>query len=117
MYPYGNTRVSLRRDYAQAQASTVKRLFAATDKSMAWLTDESHRAEAIELLVTAAHVRKEDAEASYDLLRRIDYFAPTSRISRKELQNLIAVERTLTSVDPAFTPDRLAMPGITELVD
>ena len=48
---------------------------------------------------------------------RIDYFAPTSQISRKELQNLITVERTLTSVDPSFTPDRLAMPGITELVD
>jgi len=62
------------------------------------------------------HIRR-NLEASYDLLRRIDYFAPTSQISRKELQNLITVERTLTSVDPSFTPDRLAMPGITELVD
>jgi NitT/TauT family transport system substrate-binding protein len=111
------TGMVVRRDYAQTHASTVKRLLAATDKSITWLADESHRAEAIELLVSAAHVRKEDAEASYDLLRRIDYFAPTSQISRKELQNLIAVERTLTSVDPSFTPDRLAMPGITELVD
>jgi hypothetical protein len=50
-------------------------------------------------------------------MRRIAYFEPTSRISRKKLQNLIEVERTLTGVDPSFTPDRLAMPGITELVD
>jgi hypothetical protein len=73
--------------------------------------------EAIELLVSAAHARKEDADASYDLLRRIAYFEPTSRISRRKLQNLIDVERTLAGVDPSFTPDRLAMPGITEFVD
>jgi NitT/TauT family transport system substrate-binding protein len=111
------TGMAVRRDFAQAHTSAIKRLLAATDKSIAWLADESHRAEAIELLVNAAHARKEDADASYDLLRRIAYFEPTSRISRRKLQNLIDVERTLTSVDPSFTPDRLAMPGITEFVD
>jgi ABC-type nitrate/sulfonate/bicarbonate transport system substrate-binding protein len=111
------TGMVVRRDFAQSHTSTVKRLLAAVDKSVAWLTDETHRAEAVELLVSAAHGRKEDAEASYDLLRRIDYFASTSQISRKQMQNLIDVEHTLTGVDPSFTPDRLAMPGITELVD
>jgi hypothetical protein len=33
------------------------------------LADESHRAEAIELLVSAAHARKEDADASYAAAR------------------------------------------------
>jgi NitT/TauT family transport system substrate-binding protein len=111
------TGMAVRRDFAQAHTSAIKRLLAATDKSVAWLADQSHRAEAIELLVSAAHTRKEDADASYDLMRRIGYFEPTSRISRKKLQNLIDVERRLTGVDPSFTPDRLAMPGITELVD
>jgi hypothetical protein len=50
-------------------------------------------------------------------MRRIGYFEPTSRISRRKLQNLIEVERALTGVESSFTPDRLAMPGITELVD
>jgi ABC-type nitrate/sulfonate/bicarbonate transport system substrate-binding protein len=111
------TGMAVRRDFAQTHASAVKRLLAATDKSIAWLNDESHRAEAIELLVSAAHARKEDAEASYDLMHRIAFFAPTSQISRKELQNLIDVERLLSGVDASFTPDRMAMPGITELVD
>jgi ABC-type nitrate/sulfonate/bicarbonate transport system substrate-binding protein len=111
------TGMVVRRDFAQSHTSAVKRMMAAIDKSIAWLNDESHRAEAVDLLVSAAHGRKEDAEASYDLLRRIDYFATSSQISRKQLQNLIDVERTLTSVDPSFTPERLAMPGITELVD
>jgi NitT/TauT family transport system substrate-binding protein len=111
------TGMAVRRDFAQAHTPAIKRLLAATDKSIAWLADESHRAEAIELLVSAAHARKEDADASYDLMRRIAYFEPTSRISRRKLQNLIEVERTLTGVDPSFTPDRLAMPGVTELVD
>jgi len=94
--------------------SASPRPFPASER---WLADEPHRAEAVKLLVNAALAQKENADASYDLMRRIGYFEPTSRISRKKLQNLIDVERTLTGVDPSFTPDRLAMPGITELVD
>ena len=60
---------------------------------------------------------REDAEASYDYLRRIDYFEPTSKVSRKMLQNLIDMERSLGNIGPALTIDRLAMPGLTELVD
>jgi NitT/TauT family transport system substrate-binding protein len=111
------TGMVVRRDFAQSHTPELKRLLAATDKSIAWLADETHRAEAIELLVSAAHARREDADASYDLMRRIAYFEPTSQISRKKLQNLIEVEQKLSGVDPAFTPDRLAMPGLTELVD
>src|SRR5580698_5442836 len=57
------TGMAVRRDWAQAHMPEAKRLLAATDKSIAWLADESHRAEAIELLVNAAHARKEDADA------------------------------------------------------
>jgi NitT/TauT family transport system substrate-binding protein len=111
------TGMTVRRDWAQAHMSAAKRLLVATDQSIAWLNDEAHRGEAIELLVSSAHARKEDADASYDLLRRIAYFEPTSKISRRKLQNLIDVERTLSGVDASFTPERLALPGLTELVD
>ncbi len=111
------TGMAVRRDWAQAHMPAAKRLLAATDASIAWLADEAHRGEAIGLLVSSAHARKEDADESYDLLRRIAYFEPTSKISRRKLQNLIEVERTLNGVDKSFTPDRLAMPGLTELVD
>jgi NitT/TauT family transport system substrate-binding protein len=111
------TGMIVRTAWAQANASSVKRLLMATDKSVAWFADETHRSEAIDLLVSAAHARKEDADASYDLLRRIEYFEPASKVSRKKLQNLIDVERELGSVNAAFTPDRLVLPGVTEMTD
>ena len=111
------TGMAVRRDWAQAHMPAAKRLLAATDQSIAWFNDEAHRSEAIELLVDSAHARKEDADASYDLLRRIDYFEPTSKISRRKLQNLIDVDRPLNGVSAAFTPEQLALPGLTELVD
>jgi NitT/TauT family transport system substrate-binding protein len=111
------TGMAVRRDWAQAHVPLAKRLLTAMDKSMAWFADDSHRDEAIDLLVSAAHARKEDADASYDLLRRIDYFEPSSKVSRRKLQNLIDVERKLGTIDASLTPERLIMPGVTELVD
>jgi ABC-type nitrate/sulfonate/bicarbonate transport system substrate-binding protein len=111
------TGMAVRRDWAQAHAPVAKRLLVAMDKSMAWLADDAHRGEAIDLLVSAAHARKEDANASYDLLRRIDYFEPTSKVSRRKLQNLIEAEHKLGTIDASLTPERLIMPGVTELVD
>ena len=64
-----------------------------------------------------AHATKEDAAASYDLLRRIGYFEPTSKVSRAKLQNLINEERRAGNIGPMLTADRLIMPGVTELVD
>ena len=56
-------RMAVHRRWAQgANGAVVKRILAATDKSVAWLADTSHRAEAIELLVRVARSRKEDAE-------------------------------------------------------
>jgi NitT/TauT family transport system substrate-binding protein len=111
------TGMAVRRDWAQAHVPLAKRLLTAMDKSMAWFADDSHRGEAIDLLVSAAHARKEDADASYDLLRRIDYFEPSSKVSRRKLQNLIDAEHKLGTIDASLTPERLIMPGVTELVD
>jgi NitT/TauT family transport system substrate-binding protein len=111
------TGMAVRRDWAQAHAPLARRLLAATDQSVAWLADEAHRGEAIDLLVDVARATKPDADASYDFLRRIKYFEPGSKISRAKLQNLIAAERSLGNVDASLTPDRLIMPGLTELTD
>jgi NitT/TauT family transport system substrate-binding protein len=105
------------RSWAAAHPSQVKRLLAATDAAIAWLADESHRAEAIDILVSAAHARPDDAAASYDLLRRIAYFEPVSQVSRRKLQNLIDAERALNMIDPSLTVEKLTMAGVTELVD
>jgi ABC-type nitrate/sulfonate/bicarbonate transport system substrate-binding protein len=111
------TGMAVSRTWAANHQDVIKRILAATDKSVAWLKDESHRAEAVELLVTAAKSTKENADKSYDFMRHIAYFAPDSRVSRKKLQNLIDTERQSGNVGPSLTADKLVMPGITELID
>ena len=70
------TGMAMHRRWAAANMSAAKRVLAATDKSIAWLADPRNRGEAVELLVKVARSSKEDAEASYDYLRRIEYFEP-----------------------------------------
>ena len=111
------TGMATHRRWASANTAVAKRVLAATDKSVAWLADPSHRAEAIELLVKVARSSKDDAEASYDFLHRIGYFEPSSKISRRRLQNIIDAEKASGNFDQAFVLDRLIMPGITELTD
>jgi NitT/TauT family transport system substrate-binding protein len=109
--------MAVNRRWAAANAAVVKRILAATDKSIAWLTDRSHRDEAIELLVKVAGSSKADADATYDFFNRIQHFEPSSRISRAKLRNLVDMEKRDGRIDQAFNIDRLVMPGVTELTD
>ena len=111
------TGMAVHRRWAAANVPVAKRILAATDKSVAWLADPANRAEAIELLVKVARSSKEDAEASYDYLRRIEYFEPRSKVSRAKLRNLVAMEQRAGTVEPGFDIERLIMPGLTELTD
>jgi ABC-type nitrate/sulfonate/bicarbonate transport system substrate-binding protein len=95
----------------------AQRILAVTDKSIAWLADASHRDEAVEILVKNAHSTREDAQASYDFLRHIEYFEPDSKISRAKLENVMVADKSVGNLSQAFSIDRLAMPGITTLVD
>jgi hypothetical protein len=103
--------------WVAAHVPLAKRLLTVTDKSIAWLADASHRGEAIDLLIEVAHAGRNDAEASYDFLHRIQYFEPSSKVSRTKLRNLIEVEKAAGNVEPALAIDRLVMPGVTELTD
>jgi NitT/TauT family transport system substrate-binding protein len=111
------TGMAVNRNWAQSHAAVAKRILAAVDKSVAWLADPAHRGEAVDLLVKVAHSSKPNAEASYDYLKRIDFFESSSKVSRTKLRNLTQMEKKSGTVDPSFTIDRLAMPGITELTD
>ena len=111
------TGMAVFKPWAAEHIGLAKRVLTATDQSIAWLAEAAHREEAIELLVNAAHSSREDADASYDFLRRIGYFQPNSKISRAKLQNVIDLERRTGNVDAALTVDRLAMPGVTEFAE
>jgi ABC-type nitrate/sulfonate/bicarbonate transport system substrate-binding protein len=111
------TSMAVQRAWMAAHEPLAKRVLAATDKSIAWLADTTHRDEAIDLLIQVAHADKEDAAASYDLLRRTGYFEPSSKVSRQKLQNVIDEERQAGLVRPSLTVDQLIIPGFTELSD
>jgi ABC-type nitrate/sulfonate/bicarbonate transport system substrate-binding protein len=111
------TGMAVQKSWLAAHAPLAKGVLAATDKSIAWLADTAHRDEAVELLIKAAHADKEDASASYDLLLRTGYFEPSSKVSRKKLQNVIDEERQAGIIGPSLTVDKLVMPGFTELSD
>jgi NitT/TauT family transport system substrate-binding protein len=111
------TGMAVLRPWATAHLPLAERLLAATDASIAWLLDTAHRQDAIDLLVQVAHAEPQDAAASYDLLRRIGYFEPSSKVPRSKLQNLIDVERRAGNVGASLTVDRLVMPGLTQLTD
>src|SRR5262245_15085666 len=111
------TGMAVHRRWATANMGAAKRVLVATDKAIAWLADPSHRGEAIELLVKVARSSKDDAEGSYDYLRRIEYFEPSSKVSRAKLRNLVELEQRAKSVAAAFSIDRLVMPGLTDLTD
>jgi NitT/TauT family transport system substrate-binding protein len=111
------TGMAVNRRWADGHVAVAKRLLAATDKSVAWLADPANKQAAIDLLVTAAHSTKPNAEASYDFMRRIKYFEPDSKVSRRKLQNLIDTERGSGNASAALTVDKLVMPGLTELTD
>ena len=111
------TGMAMHRTWAAANMSAAKRVLAAIDKSVAWFADPAHRGEAVELLVKVARANKEDAEGSYDYIRQIKYFEPTSKVSRAKLRNLIAMEQQAGTIAKGFDIERLAMPGLTEFVD
>ena len=109
------TGMAVLRPWADAHRDVVHRLIAATDESIAWFEDPSHRAEAIELLVSVGKATPDDAAASYDFLRKIDFFERSAKVSRVGLQNLITVESSRGLVSSTLSVDRLVMTGITEL--
>ena len=111
------TGMAVHKRWAAANLPLAKRILAATDKSIAWLADASHREEALKLLVERARASPGDAAASYEYLRQIEYFEPSSKVSRAKLRTLIEVEQRAGNIGPALTPDRLVMPGLTELTD
>jgi NitT/TauT family transport system substrate-binding protein len=111
------TGMAVLKPWAATRIPLAKRILAATDKSIAWLADPSHRDEAISLLVKAARASRDDAEASYDYLRQIEFFEPSSKVSRAKLRNVLEVEQRAGNVGPALTVERLVMPGLTELAD
>lgn len=112
-YPFTGLEVSDR--WGTAHRDMAKRLLAALDESAAWFYRPENRDELIAMGVKNFNIDQKESAQSLDYLWKIQYFAPTSIVSRKGLENLIAVMRASGDVTTPITADSLVMPGLTEL--
>jgi NitT/TauT family transport system substrate-binding protein len=113
--PFSGTDVSL--PYAAQHRDALVKMLSVLDKSIAWFNDTSNRDEAVDILAKEMHSAREPVERSYDYLRKINYFAPNTDISRSRMQNLINAMKALGDVKTDITPDKVVVPGLTHLVD
>jgi NitT/TauT family transport system substrate-binding protein len=112
--PFSASDVSLA--YVRAHQDTLKQLLAALDKSVAWFNDPANRTEAIDIMVREMKSPRPPVERGYDFLRKINYFAPNSDVSRSRLQNLINAMRGLGDIKSGISPDRVVIPSLAHLV-
>jgi ABC-type nitrate/sulfonate/bicarbonate transport system substrate-binding protein len=113
--PFGGTVASLA--YASKHHDTLAKMMTVLDKSVAWFNDTSHREEAIDILVKEMKSQRGPVERSYDYLRKINYFAPNSDISRRRMQNLIDAMKALGDIKSDITPEKVIIPSLARPVD
>jgi NitT/TauT family transport system substrate-binding protein len=114
-YPFTGLEVS--KPWASAHMDLAKRLLAALDESAAWFYVPENRDALIKMGVDHFKIDEKEAAQSLDFLRKIQYFAPTSKISRKGLDSLIRVMHESGDLSNPITAEDLAMPGLTELTE
>jgi ABC-type nitrate/sulfonate/bicarbonate transport system substrate-binding protein len=113
--PFSATVVSL--GFAAKHHDALMKMLGVIDKSVAWFDDPSHRDEAVDILAKEMHSAREPIERSYDYLRKIHYFATNADVSRSRMQNLINAMKGLGDIKTDITPDKVAVPGLTHLID
>jgi ABC-type nitrate/sulfonate/bicarbonate transport system substrate-binding protein len=95
----------------------AKRLLAALDESAAWFYVPDNRDALIKMGAKNFKIDEKEAAQSLDFLRKIQYFAPTSKVSAKDLDALIKVMHNSGDVSNPITAKDLVMPGLTELTE
>jgi NitT/TauT family transport system substrate-binding protein len=113
--PFGGTDVSLA--YVDKHRDIVAKMLAVIDKSVAWFNDPSNREEAVDIVVQEMKSPREPVERSYDYLRKINYFAPNTDVSRKGMESVISAMQAIGDVKSGISPDRVVVPGLAHLVD
>ena len=114
-YPFTGLEVS--KPWASGHMDLAKRLLAALDDSATWFYTPENRDALIHMGVKNFKIDEKEATQSLDFLRKIQYFAPTSKVSQKGLDSLIQVMRESGDVSNPIKAQDLIMPGLTELTE
>jgi NitT/TauT family transport system substrate-binding protein len=114
-YPFTGLEVS--KPWASAHMDLAKRLLAALDDSATWFYTPDNRDALIQMGMKNFKIEEKEASQSLDFLRKIQYFAPTSKVSRKGLDSLIQVMQDSGDVSNPIKAQDLIMPGLTELTE
>jgi ABC-type nitrate/sulfonate/bicarbonate transport system substrate-binding protein len=114
-YPFTGLEVS--KPWAAAHMDLAKRLLAALDDSAAWFYVPDNRDALIKMGAKNFKIDEKEAAQSLDFLSKIQYFAPTSKISAKDLDALIKVMHDSGDVSNPIAAKDLVMPGLTELTE
>ena len=114
-YPFTGLEVS--KPWASAHMDLAKRLLAALDDSATWFYTPANRDALIQMGAKNFKIEEKEAAQSLDFLRKIQYFAPTSKVSAKSLDSLIKVMHNSGDVSNPIKAQDLIMPGLTELTE
>jgi NitT/TauT family transport system substrate-binding protein len=112
-FPFGTIDIS--RAWAGANAARAKRFMAAYLKSVAWFYDDKNRDQAIAIMAAASKTSVNDNAQSYDYYRKIGFFEKSGTVSKAALKSLVAVLQKTGELKGDLSPEKLVMPGVTEV--
>ena len=103
--------------WAKANMKEAKEINAAIDEAVAWFYDTKNRAESIDIMTEAAKADRKEIEDSYDFLHKIEFFARTSVIHRKPLENMMRDMVAIKDMEKMIPISALVVPGLNEIAD
>jgi NitT/TauT family transport system substrate-binding protein len=112
-FPFGTLDVS--RDWAGGHADMAKRFMEAYLRSVAWFYNDDNRFAAIRIMAEASKSDVSDTTQSYDYYRKIGFFEKSGTVSTAALKSLVAVLQKTGELKADLPPEKLVMPGVTQL--
>jgi NitT/TauT family transport system substrate-binding protein len=111
------TAAVVNRNWAASHRSTLEKMLAVHNRSVAWFLDQAHRDEAISVMVEASKQSAGDVGKAYDFLCKKSFFEPTGKVSKTKMNAMLGALRELGDISPGLDVDRLLLPGVTQVTD
>ena len=113
--PFGGMIVN--RNWASGHLDVMRRMMPAYAKSLAWFEDDKNRDESIAILRKAGNLEEQEVAEAYAFSRRIPFFERSGKVSKALLANLMKVLMGMGELSGPIPMDKIALQGVTEVVD